>query len=184
MSLGSVVKVRKRSANQAYEYLTSLPNSASFQQWITRNETDFTWVHKRNSMTNIGKKFYYICNFRIKKGYFKCPAVIYALFPVNGQSITGGCSGMVMVYGCGEHEHRRADNNSSSSRSSSSNALSASTDEAEINSNRQNGCCFEKQIKQARKRRNDSMGAAADDCGKTRKTSFTSNELNQSFPLK
>lgn len=105
--MGAVVKVRKRSANQAYQYLTSLPDSTTFQQWITRNETDFTWVHKRNSMTNIGKKFYYICNYRIKKGYYKCPAVIYALFPTNGQAINGGCHGMVMVYACGQHDHRR-----------------------------------------------------------------------------
>jgi hypothetical protein len=110
MAVGAVVKVRKRSANQAYEYLTSLPDSTTFQQWITSNETDFTWVHKRNSMTNIGKKFYYICNYRIKKGYFKCPAVIYALFPTNGESINGGCNGMVMVYACGQHEHRKLPN--------------------------------------------------------------------------
>lgn len=62
-------KIRKRSANQAYEYLTQLPDSKTFQDWLSRNETDFTWVHKRNSMTNAGKKYYYICNYRIKKGY-------------------------------------------------------------------------------------------------------------------
>lgn len=93
-------KIRKRSANQAYEYLTSLPDSKKFQDWLSKNETDFTWVHKRNSMTNAGKKYYYICNFRIKKGYIRCPAVIYALFPNNTDST-------VMVYSCGEHEHRR-----------------------------------------------------------------------------
>ena len=60
-------KVRKRSANQAYEYLTSMSDSKTFQEWLLNNETDFTWVHKRNSMTNAGKKYYYICNYRIKK---------------------------------------------------------------------------------------------------------------------
>jgi hypothetical protein len=94
-------KVRKRSANQAYEYLTSMPDSKTFQEWLLNNETDFTWVHKRNSMTNAGKKYYYICNYRIKKGYVRCPAVIYALFP-NSNDQT------VMVYSCGEHEHMRA----------------------------------------------------------------------------
>ena len=93
-------KVRKRSANQAYEYLISLPDSKTFQDWLSTNETDFTWVHKRNSMTNAGKKYYYICNFRIKKGYVRCPAVIYALFPNSNDST-------VMVYSCGHHEHRR-----------------------------------------------------------------------------
>lgn len=47
------------------------------------------------------KKYYYICNYRIKKGYIRCPAVIYALFP-NSNDQT------VMVYSCGDHEHRRA----------------------------------------------------------------------------
>lgn len=61
-------KIRKRSANQAYEFLTQLPDSKAFQEWLSLNETDFTWVHKRNSMTNAGKKYYYICNYRIKKG--------------------------------------------------------------------------------------------------------------------
>jgi hypothetical protein len=93
-------KVRKRSANQAYEYLVSLPDSKTFQDWLSTNETDFTWVHKRNSMTNAGKKYYYICNYRIKKGYARCPAVIYALFP-NTNDTT------VMVYSCGDHEHAR-----------------------------------------------------------------------------
>ena len=93
-------KVRKRSANQAYEYLISLPDSKTFQDWLSTNETDFTWVHKRNSMTNAGKKYYYICNYRIKKGYTRCPAVIYALFP-NTNDTT------VMVYSCGDHEHSR-----------------------------------------------------------------------------
>ena len=93
-------KIRKRSANQAYEYLTSLADSKTFQTWLSNNETDFTWVHKRNSMTNAGKKYYYICNYRIKKGYHRCPAVIYALFPNNNDST-------VMVYSCGEHEHKR-----------------------------------------------------------------------------
>ncbi len=93
-------KVRKRSANQAYEYLTSMPDSKTFQEWLLSNETDFTWVHKRNSMTNAGKKYYYICNYRIKKGYVRCPAVIYALFPNNNDQT-------VMVYWCGEHEHKR-----------------------------------------------------------------------------
>ena len=93
-------KVRKRSANQAYEYLISLPDSKTFQDWLSSNETDFTWVHKRNSMTNAGKKYYYICNYRIKKGYTRCPAVIYALFPNNSDST-------VMVYSCGDHEHSR-----------------------------------------------------------------------------
>lgn len=103
-------KVRKRSANQAYEYLTSLPDSHAFQEWITQNETDFTWVHKRNSMTNIGKKFYYICNYRIKKGFHKCPAVIYALFPSTITTVTNAGQNMVMVYSCGEHDHRRLPN--------------------------------------------------------------------------
>ena len=93
-------KVRKRSANQAYEYLTSMPDSKHFQEWLLSNETDFTWVHKRNSMTNAGKKYYYICNYRIKKGYIRCPAVIYALFPNNNDQT-------VMVYSCGDHEHKR-----------------------------------------------------------------------------
>lgn len=108
----SLNKVRKRSANQAYEYLTSMPDSKTFQEWLLNNETDFTWVHKRNSMTNAGKKYYYICNYRIKKGYIRCPAVIYALFP-NSNDQT------VMVYSCGEHEHRR--NNGMSCESSPSN---------------------------------------------------------------
>jgi hypothetical protein len=95
-------KIRKRSANQAYEYLTSLPDSKTFQEWLVSNETDFTWVHKRNSMTNAGKKYYYICNYRIKKGFLRCPAVIYALFPNNEDST-------VMVYSCGDHDHRRID---------------------------------------------------------------------------
>jgi hypothetical protein len=95
-------KIRKRSANQAYEYLTSLPDSKTFQEWLVSNETDFTWVHKRNSMTNAGKKYYYICNYRIKKGFMRCPAVIYALFPNNEDST-------VMVYSCGDHDHRRID---------------------------------------------------------------------------
>lgn len=94
-------KIRKRSANQAYEYLTSMPDSKTFQEWLLNNETDFTWVHKRNSMTNAGKKYYYICNYRIKKGYVRCPAVIYALFP-NSNDQT------VMVYSCGDHEHKRS----------------------------------------------------------------------------
>ena len=98
---GDSSKVRKRSANQAYEYLTSMPDSKTFQEWLLSNETDFTWVHKRNSMTNAGKKYYYICNYRIKKGYIRCPAVIYALFP-NSNDQT------VMVYSCGDHEHRRS----------------------------------------------------------------------------
>lgn len=68
-SSSSSNKIRKRSANQAYEYLTQLPDSKAFQEWLSQNETDFTWVHKRNSMTNAGKKYYYICNYRIKKGY-------------------------------------------------------------------------------------------------------------------
>jgi len=99
-SLSTDAKVRKRSANQAYEYLISLPDSKTFQDWLSTNETDFTWVHKRNSMTNAGKKYYYICNYRIKKGYTRCPAVIYALFP-NSNDTT------VMVYSCGDHEHSR-----------------------------------------------------------------------------
>lgn len=96
----TINKIRKRSANQAYEYLTSLADSKTFQDWLSNNETDFTWVHKRNSMTNAGKKYYYICNYRIKKGYLRCPAVIYALFPNNNDAT-------VMVYSCGDHEHRR-----------------------------------------------------------------------------
>lgn len=99
-SEGATNKVRKRSANQAYEYLISLSDSKTFQDWLSTNETDFTWVHKRNSMTNAGKKYYYICNYRIKKGYVRCPAVIYALFPNSNDST-------VMVYSCGHHEHRR-----------------------------------------------------------------------------
>ena len=99
-NLSTDAKVRKRSANQAYEYLISLPDSKTFQDWLSTNETDFTWVHKRNSMTNAGKKNYYICNYRIKKGYTRCPAVIYALFP-NSNDTT------VMVYSCGDHEHSR-----------------------------------------------------------------------------
>jgi hypothetical protein len=51
-------------------------------------------------MTNVGKKFYYICNYRIKKGFHKCPAVIYALFPSTSDAL-------VMVYSCGIHDHRR-----------------------------------------------------------------------------
>ena len=78
-----------------------MSDSKTFQEWLLNNETDFTWVHKRNSMTNAGKKYYYICNYRIKKGYIRCPAVIYALFP-NSNDQT------VMVYSCGDHEHRRA----------------------------------------------------------------------------
>jgi hypothetical protein len=62
-------KVRKRSANQAYEYLIRLNDSKTFQEWLVNNETDFTWVHKRNSMTNAGKKYYYICNYRKKRFY-------------------------------------------------------------------------------------------------------------------
>lgn len=103
-------KIRKRSANQAYEYLTSLADSKTFQTWLSNNETDFTWVHKRNSMTNAGKKYYYICNYRIKKGYHRCPAVIYALFPNNNDST-------VMVYSCGEHEHKRISLNDNSKHS-------------------------------------------------------------------
>lgn len=99
-------KIRKRSANQAYEYLTSLPDSKSFQEWLSMNETDFTWVHKRNSMTNAGKKYYYICNFRIKKGYVRCPAVIYALFPTNFGTDTN-IKMSVIVFSCGDHDHRR-----------------------------------------------------------------------------
>lgn len=108
-------KIRKRSANQAYEYLTSLADSKTFQDWLSSNETDFTWVHKRNSMTNAGKKYYYICNYRIKKGYVRCPAVIYALFPNNNDST-------VMVYSCGEHEHRRLNGTPPSSNQFESNS--------------------------------------------------------------
>lgn len=108
-------KIRKRSANQAYEFLVTLNDSRKFQDWLSNDETDFTWVHKRNSMTNQGKKYYYICNYRIKKGYVRCPAVIYALFP-SSNAANPNSDSPVMVYACGQHEHRRINNNTSKHR--------------------------------------------------------------------
>ncbi len=116
MTSSTACKIRKRSANQAYEYLISLSDSKTFQDWLTNNETDFTWVHKRNSMTNAGKKYYYICNYRIKKGYVRCPAVIYALFP-NNLDPNNPVLNTVMVYSCGHHEHRRLNGGSNNSGS-------------------------------------------------------------------
>jgi hypothetical protein len=74
-------------------------------------------------MTNAGRKYYYICNYRIKKGYFRCPAVLYALFPnTNTDNPSEGATidenNIVMVYSCGHHEHKRLNGISTSANNS------------------------------------------------------------------
>lgn len=89
----------------------SFKSPKEFYFWISHSETNFNWVHKRNSFTSQGKKIYYMCNYRIKKGYEVCPAVLYALFPITGSSST--CS-PVMVFSCGRHKHVRTGTSSDS----------------------------------------------------------------------